>query len=112
LALLTDKGVIVPDLVPRTDDAPLPNAVPPEPSTVAAALTACGEVAHRGLDHLSPTMRTHLRDAADDLRRAGLRATADRVATLADEVSVDSWLRAQLRLLTLVELAPPGRDRS
>ncbi|GAB3893472.1 hypothetical protein GCM10029964_070300 [Kibdelosporangium lantanae] len=63
---------------------------------VDSALDAYGRVAHHGLS------RVALDSVAADLRRIGLRATADRVTAFAAMPTAGTWFASHVRLLTLV----------
>ena len=107
IAVLTDTGLVVPDLAPARDDAePAGYAVAesdPIGSALGAAVTVFAEAAHRGLRHLTPSLRTRIGEVAEELRRVGLRGTGDAVAAFGEEASVRTWVEAQVRLLVTVE---------
>ncbi len=102
IAIRTPTTLIVPDLTPTHQPTHLPDTMITYPSTLDRALTACAELAHRGLNH-TPT-RTHLDETATDLHHAGFHTTATRLSTLARTPTTETWLSTELRLLTLIEL--------
>ncbi|GAA4010741.1 hypothetical protein GCM10022247_36230 [Allokutzneria multivorans] len=109
LAVMTDDGVIVPDLATRPA-TPLRSAEQrrPDPLTDAldTALTACAELAHRGLRHAPPGLRTRIERAAAGLRRVGLHIAAGQLADLSASLGRDDpapFLTAYLRLTTTAE---------
>jgi hypothetical protein len=105
-AVLTATGVVVPSVAPGT---PTQLASPewsadvtdPVSAAISSALDVTAEAAHRGLQHLTPGLRTRLAQAANGLRRVGLATAAE----LVDAVPT-SWPAAHLRLLALAELTP------
>lgn len=116
VAVLTDQGVLVPDLAPGDGSADLDGASPelePDPMGAAlhTALAACAEAAHHGLRRVPPGVRDRLADAAGALAAVGLRTTADLVAALAsacgtadDATLVQAWVDTSIRLTTTAEL--------
>ncbi len=107
IAVLTGAGLVVPDLAPLPGVDLVPGYGDQGSdligSAVDAALAACAEAAHRGLRHLTPTLRARLDDVAADLRRVGLTGNADAVAAFGREASTRTWVDAQVRLLTTAE---------
>lgn len=115
LAVMTDGGVVVPDLAPGDGTAALGGPPPPVPDPLAQALdealTACADAAQRGLLRASPASRDRIGRAAEDLERAGLRTAAGTVAALAAALGGDdprhitrAWATAHIRLVTTSEL--------
>ncbi|MFE5818138.1 hypothetical protein ACFQ6S_32595 [Streptomyces sp. NPDC056479] len=121
LAVLTAKGVTVPDLAPGDGDTTLAlaGARPADPITAAleSALTALAQAAHQGLRHLTTPARTRLADSAATLRRTGLHTAArlvrDLDATLRQDgatAAVPAWADAQIQLAVSLELHTEGTD--
>ena len=115
LAVLTPKGVTVPDLAPGDGDTTL-TTVRPRPSdpitaALESALTALADAAHHGLRHLAGTSRTTLADTAAHLRRTGLHTAARLVDALTGTLhtqgataAVPHWVAAQIHLTTSLDL--------
>ncbi|MFB9837146.1 hypothetical protein [Actinoallomurus acaciae] len=115
IAVLAAGGITVPDLAPGEGDGELavhiPTAQDRLDSALEAALTAFAEIAHRGLRHTTPGVHRRVEEAADELRRVGLTASAEAAtafltACRIGEASVmtRAWVDAQLRLITAAEL--------
>ncbi|MEO3830138.1 hypothetical protein [Actinomadura sp. B10D3] len=115
LAVMTDDGVVVPDLAPGDGTAALGGPPPPVPDPLAQALdealTACADAAQRGLLRASTSSRDRIGRAAENLERAGLRTAAETVAALAAALGGDdprhltrAWATAHIRLVTTAEL--------
>lgn len=115
IAVLTGGTVIVPDLLPGSGGEALdPYAgrrTNPLGAALDDALAACAEAAHRGLRHATAGVRTRLDNAAQGLRRVGLRTAAGLLTALAAALCEDdpdrmvaAWVDAQLRLATTAEL--------
>ena len=114
IALMTAGGVVVPDLAPGEGDTDLhPYAgrdLDPLGAALDTALTTLAEVAHRGLRHATPGVHARIEEAAADLGRVGLGAsaallTAFVAACRSDPASAArTWVDAQLQLLTAAEL--------
>ncbi|MEU5692386.1 hypothetical protein [Actinosynnema sp. NPDC020468] len=107
LAVRTADALVVPDLAEGggttalgTSDRP---AIDPVEAALRGAVSACAEVAHRGVDHLPPTMPARLAESVADLRRVGLVKAADRLAAFAEHPTADHWHAAHLRLLVTAE---------
>jgi hypothetical protein len=115
IAVLTAGGVTVPDLAPGEGDGDLAVHVPTArdrlDTALEAALTAFAEIAHRGLRHATPGVHRRIEEAAAELRRVGLTATADAATAFlaasrigeADAMT-RTWVDAQLRLITAADL--------
>lgn len=106
LAVLTPAGVTVPDLATDATPQPLsPGATASDPlsATVDSALTVLAEAAHRGLDHLTDSLLTRVREVGAHLHNAGLRTAAARVTAFADAPAATTWLAAHLRLLVTAD---------
>ena len=115
LAVLTPKGVTVPDFAPGEGDTRL-TTIRPRPSdpittTLESALTALADAAHHGLRHLTGTSRTTLVDTATHLRRTGLHIAARLVDALTGTLhtqgataAVPHWVAAQIHLTTSLDL--------
>ncbi|WNV84673.1 SWIM zinc finger family protein [Umezawaea sp. Da 62-37] len=107
IAVLTGDGLVVPDLAPVRGASLVPGDHAPESdligAAVDAALAACAEAAHRGLRHVTPSLRTRLDDVAAELRRVGLHGNAAAVSAFGEELSARTWVDAQVRLLTTAE---------
>ncbi|MGI5232159.1 hypothetical protein [Actinoallomurus sp. CA-142502] len=115
IAVLTAGGVTVPDLAPGEGDGDLAVHVPTArdrlDTALEAALTAFAEIAHRGLRHATPGVHRRIEEAAVELRRVGLTATADAATAFlaasrigeADAMT-RTWVDAQLRLITAADL--------
>ncbi|RDI21557.1 hypothetical protein [Lentzea flaviverrucosa] len=106
LAVLASTGVTVPDLA--TDQTPQPlspgtTASDPLSATVDSALTVLAEAAHRGLDHLTDSLFTRVREVGAHLHNAGLRTAATHVTVFADAPTATTWLAANLRLLVTAD---------
>jgi hypothetical protein len=114
IALMTAGGVVVPDLAPGEGDTALhPYAGrdrDPLGAALDTALTTLAEVAHRGLRHATPGVHARVEEAAADLGRVGLRASAAMLAAFMaacrsdPESAARTWVDAQLQLLTAAEL--------
>ncbi|GHG95784.1 hypothetical protein [Streptomyces lanatus] len=121
LAVLTSKGVTVPDLAPGAGDTALGTAPPrlsdPITTALTSALTALAQAAHQGLRHLNPPARTHLTDSATALRRTGLHTAARLVDALGTTLRRDgataaaaAWVDAQIHLAVSLELHAEGES--
>ncbi|MFE5891388.1 hypothetical protein ACFQ6E_20900 [Streptomyces sp. NPDC056462] len=121
LAVLTSKGVIIPDLAPGEGDTTLAMArartTDPITTALASALTALAEAAHRGLRRLTTPARTRLTDSAAALRRAGLHTSARLIRDLDTTLhrdgataAVPAWVDAQIQLTVSLELHAEGSD--
>ncbi|MGZ3144262.1 SWIM zinc finger family protein [Lentzea chajnantorensis] len=106
LAVHAESGVVVLDLATGT----APQQLPPGDTTADAltaaidsALTVSSEAAHRGLDHLSPSLLARTREVAAHLHRLGLRTAAARLTAFADGPSSQTWVAAHLRLLVTAD---------
>ncbi|WP_369273178.1 hypothetical protein AB5J55_27395 [Streptomyces sp. R11] len=121
LAVLTSKGVIIPDLAPGEGDTTLAmaRARPTDPITTAleSALTALAQAAHHGLRRLTTPARTRLTDSAAALQRAGLHTAARLVRDLDTTLhrdgataAVPAWVDAQIQLAVSLELHAEGAD--
>ncbi|MBL1108864.1 hypothetical protein JK361_30495 [Streptomyces sp. 5-8] len=115
LAVLTARGVTVPDLAPGAGDTTLEATArrPADPITEAleAALTALADAAHQGLRRLTPATRAALGDSAGRLRRTGLHSAAGLLDDLSRNLHVQGapaavphWVTAQIRLTTSLDL--------
>jgi hypothetical protein len=115
-ALLTEDGLVVPDLVAGDDRAELAAAVEAERGPLEAAideaLEACADVAHRGLRQVREPSRRRIEEAAVRLDRIGLGGAAASQRALHeqlrkdddDEALVRTWHDAYIRLLITAEL--------
>ncbi|XVS66456.1 SWIM zinc finger family protein [Actinosynnema sp. CA-299493] len=106
LAVRTSAGVVVPDLAPDTAPRPLPPGfitADPLSESVDSALTVLAEASHRGLDHLTGSLLTRLREIGAHLHATGLRTAAAHVTAFADAPSTATWLSAHLRLLVTAD---------
>jgi hypothetical protein len=115
IAVLGAGGITVPDLAPGKGDGELAVRMPTErdrlDTALEAALTAFAEIAHRGLRHATPGVHQRIEEAAAELRRVGLTATADAANTFLAacrtgevDAMARTWVDAQLRLITTAEL--------
>ncbi|MGW0522129.1 SWIM zinc finger family protein [Crossiella sp. NPDC003009] len=114
LAVLTDHGIFVPDLATGPGPA-IPTVTPGQPpDQLGLALSAATEVTaqaiHHGLRDPAPATHTALAAAVTALSGAGLHTAAADLsafgAALRGEdrrLAVDTWVRAQFRLLTTAE---------
>ncbi|ANZ39560.1 hypothetical protein BBK82_29435 [Lentzea guizhouensis] len=106
LAVHTSTGVVVPDLTTDTTPQPLPpthTTSDPLTTAIDTALTVLSESAHRGLDHLTPSLLTRTREVATHLHHLGLRTTATHLTAFADTPTTQTWLTAHLRLLVTAD---------
>ncbi|WP_257901422.1 hypothetical protein [Saccharothrix obliqua] len=107
IAVLTPDGLVVPDLAAgggatlRDTDWSAPDLLT---AALDEALAATAEAAHRGLAHLPPSLVARLTEVAGGLRRVGLTTAAGTVDALAANPDRETWLTAQIRLLTTAEL--------
>ncbi|WP_406197726.1 hypothetical protein OG331_18850 [Streptomyces sp. NBC_01017] len=119
LAVLTGKGVIIPDLAPGEGDTALAmaRARPTDPITTAleSALTALAQAPHHGLRRLTAPARTRLTDSAAALQRAGLHSAARLIRDLVTVLhrdgataAVPAWVDAQIQLAVSLELHAEG----
>ncbi|MFF5483173.1 hypothetical protein ACFY5C_38490 [Streptomyces sp. NPDC012935] len=119
LAVLTAKGLIIPDLAPGEGDTTLAmvRARSTDPITTAleSALTALAQAAHHGLRRLTTPARTRLTDSAAALRRAGLHTAARLMGDLDTALrrdgataAVPAWVDAQIQLTVSLELHAEG----
>jgi hypothetical protein len=114
IAVMTAGGVVVPDLAPGAGDTGLqPYAGrdhDPLGAALDTALTTVAEVAHRGLRHVTPGVHARVEEAAAELSRVGLSASASMLTTFVAACRSDpgsaarAWVDAQLQLLTAAEL--------
>ncbi|WHT15582.1 hypothetical protein N8J89_20770 [Crossiella sp. CA-258035] len=114
LAVLTDQRVLVPDLATGPAHA-IPTVAPeqrPDPLGLAlsAATAVTAQAIHHGLRDPAPATHTALAAAVTALSAAGLPAAAADLSAFAAallgadrQLAVDTWLRAQIRLLTTAE---------
>ncbi|MER5937732.1 hypothetical protein ABT121_10475 [Streptomyces sp. NPDC001928] len=123
LAVLTSRGVTVPDLAPGDGDTTLtvaePHRADPITTALASALTALAQAAHQGLRHLSAPARTRLTDSAATLQRTGLHTAARLVRDLdaalrrdGATAAVPAWVDAQIHLTVSLELHAEGAAES
>ncbi|WP_330277109.1 SWIM zinc finger family protein [Lentzea sp. NBC_00516] len=106
LAVHTPAGVVVVDLATDTTPQPLsPGITTSDPLSAAvdSALTVLAEASHRGLDHLTDSLLTRVREVGAHLHRAGLRTAAAGVTAFADGPASATWLAAHLRLLVTAD---------
>jgi hypothetical protein len=116
IGVMTAGGVIAPDLSPgdggRELAAHAGRAQDRLDAALDTALTTLAEVAHRGLRHATPGVLARIEEAAADLGRVGLGASAAMLTMFlaacrsgADpESAARSWVDAQLQLITAAEL--------
>ncbi|WP_329253656.1 hypothetical protein OG417_11095 [Actinoallomurus sp. NBC_01490] len=115
IAVLGAGGITVPDLAPGEGDGELavqmPTARDRLDTALEAALTGFAEIAHRGLRHATPGVHRRIEEAAAELRRVGLTATADTATAFLTacrtgdaDAMTRTWVDAQLRLITTAEL--------
>jgi len=116
IAVMTSGGVVVPDLAPGDGEKDLAAHAGRAPDRLDAALdtalTTLAEVAHRGLRHATPGVHARIEEAAADLNRVGLGATAALLTTFLSacrseedpESAARTWVDAQLQLITAAEL--------
>ncbi|GAA4488482.1 hypothetical protein GCM10023191_017930 [Actinoallomurus oryzae] len=115
IAVLGAGGITVPDLAPGEGDGELavqmPTARDRLDTALEAALTAFAEIAHRGLRHATPGVHRRIEEAAAELRRVGLTATADTATAFLTacrtgdaDAMTRTWVDVQLRLITTAEL--------
>lgn len=124
LAVLTEDGLVVPDLEAGDGAGALagiaPRTADPITRALECGLAALADLAHTGLRGRSPSARDRLRGAAAELRRTGLRTGAtllDSVASTLDaetaEAAAVPWVDAMIQLLVGLELhqdaATPSR---
>ncbi len=106
LAVLTARGVVIPDLEPGDDRSDLPLAEPITDDPLAAvldrALAALAAAAHHGLRH-GAGFRA-LATAAEELAEHGFGTSAALLKALAAEPVPRTWLAAQLHLQTAADL--------
>ncbi|MDX8140681.1 SWIM zinc finger family protein [Lentzea sp. BCCO 10_0061] len=106
LAVHTPAGVVVVDLATDTTPQPLsPGVTTSDPLSAAvdSALTVLAEASHRGLDHLTDSLLTRVREVGAHLHRTGLRTAAASVTAFADGPASATWLAAHLRLLVTAD---------
>ncbi|SDP15476.1 hypothetical protein [Lentzea jiangxiensis] len=106
LAVRTEAGVVVLDVATGTTPQPLPpgsTTADPLSAAVDSALTVLAEASHRGLDHLTGSLLTRVREVGAHLQTAGLRTAAATVTAFAESPSAPTWLAANLRLLVTAD---------
>jgi hypothetical protein len=105
-AVVTNSGVVVPDLVASDGSATLELAGTTSADPLTAALDAANallaETVHRGLRQLPAGFADRLRDGAQALTRVGLHQCAEALsrfaASIGHEHAVASWADAQIRM--------------
>ncbi|MDN3351517.1 hypothetical protein [Actinomadura sp. DC4] len=114
IAVMTSKGMVVPDLAAGEGETGLSPYAGRSPDPLGAALdtalTTLAEVAHRGLRHATPGVHTRIEEAATDLGRVGLRRSATMLTAFVAACRSDlesapgRWVDAQLQLVTAADL--------
>ncbi|MFF3947390.1 hypothetical protein ACFYYN_21525 [Streptomyces sp. NPDC001902] len=115
LAVLTEDGLVVPDLEAGEGAGALAEAAPRTSDPIALALesglSALADIAHSGLRGRGPSARDRLAAAAAGLRRTGLQSAAALLDSLARSLDGETagaatapWVDAVIHLLVSLEL--------
>jgi hypothetical protein len=104
IAVLTESGVVIPDLVSDHPKTLLGDLTIVDESIVDTALETFGSIVHSGLNRIPPSVLTRLGSIEAELRRTGLRATASHVSAFLATPTNETWFNAHIRLVTLTEV--------